>query len=1002
MTSHDIFLPQEAVDSAPVRRVLNFGWIDAVEPTVLYPTWFREHWKLVACTAGATIAGVWLAKANGDFLTEVVKQPVVGYVKDKVRALFSRTVAVCQTPMLADAHREAFRQLVVRKLDAFEGSAHSHDEAAADRTSSNDAIDGFIDKIGCKPYSISMSHRDVRSGNDGARDIYVAKDVAIGYTEDKVKKNTVFKMIDVVCHMSKYQLSSLAKRMRPIVMYDFVPVRPCGQLSNAQYTTLGDGRVLVTVDGGGRYIHELWDFDTDCICFDYWNGTAIYMVEAVRTNDPNRRIIGLFPVTFVYGPVGWFISGMRLGRRFVAVPSYITKPGSFFSQRVDLIITRYNNTEGELRACISQAGMYHCIDLPDKRLVAIIQRMVNKERPEISDVERMLRDMCKEQDAMTYAPLLHSIGISAAVFLAFRIMTNTGQAAQKPHIRSPNYQTLEGLDTEDGKDTTRYIGPTFMPGNVGPAKSYNNDRCFVKNRVEKVRNTEPNVPAIFRKYAAEFRGFLVPEYKVHTGVPFPIEQILEWQNRPTQLDGWEAAKSTSGMHKFMVKVFQKAETYGKLGYPRGISTVNADDRVRYSCYVYAFYYGIMKYCLWYAFGLNPVDLAAAVHKMAQDASFIYETDYSNWDGTHSLFNSENQLAILLRYFAPCYHAEITRLHESGLFPTCITTFGVVYNAEAAQLSGRADTALFNSCNNKSNDYIARRVAGSPPEVAYKAPGIFGGDDGATTDIDVKSYERTIKRLGHTLKAKVVPRGHPLGFLGRIYPDPSSNNWSFYDPKRCIMKLGVTTSPVIVPDGLCLARKAEGLLVTDPLTPFLSNWARAVARLYPQYMHISNPCDALVKRDRSWFSQYHVDVQFPQEPDQSMTYEFMAMQMDVGVDELKEYCAQLDDAKCLADFPINCFAHIETPVSVPAVLDGEVVRPPVINEPATSQNAQRVVPTAPPAPVRNPRPANRGIPRSGPGASPRPNRSHGNAANGPRQGQRSGANSPATRGRGSAQ
>jgi hypothetical protein len=431
-----------------------------------------------------------------------------------------------------------------------------------------------------------------------------------------------------------------------------------------------------------------------------------------------------------------------------------------------------------------------------------------------------------------------------------------------------------------------------------------------------------------------------------TGVPYPIEQVLEWQARPTQMAAWEAAKATSGMHKFIVKTFQKAETYGKVAWPRIISTVNADDRVRYSCYVYAFSHAVLMPTNWYAFGKNPIEVSQAVQDMCQNTDMMFETDYSNWDGSHSQFNADNQLAAMLRFFGPQYHAEIRKLHESRQFATAVTPHGVVYNCGTAQLSGGADTALFNSYNNKGNDFIYRRVMGVEPKSAYAADGIFGGDDGATSNVDVRIYERTIKRLGHVLKGKVVPRGHPLGFLGRIYPDPWLFPYSFYDPKRCIMKMHVTTSPADVPDGLCLARKAEGLLTTDANTPFLSNWARAIARIYPQYMHISNAYDPLVKRDKSWFSQYHVDVQFPQEPDQSMTLEFMSKQLDVGVDFIKQCCEQLDNARSLTDFPADCFSHIETPVQIPGVLDGEIRHPPTpipslapVPKPRTSVPAQ---------------------------------------------------------------
>jgi len=859
--------------------------------------------------------------------------------------LMSWLISRCRISNRLGTLRKDFRRMDIQRRSR-EMPGHSHPTSALDRTNANDALDSLITSFGYVPYSVSMSSRDTAVSNCGSRLYHFAKDMAMDYRNDPITSRHILKFMDVdfYCDMHHY-----AKFALPILMYTFVPRSVAGPLPDATFTIASDV-VYVTVNGGATYSHMLWDYNHDCLIFDYWWGSIIYMVEGVKTNDPTRRIIGLFPVAKIYGPLGWLLPGHRLARR------------TFSYGPVN--ISRYH--EGNvLRLSVGRAHWRDQIDIPEAVFAACFIRCNVSKAPNIGDVERVLTT-AKIANCHLVSPLLHDVLAHCRDFFKVTVVADTSKAADKV-----NYQTIDPMTYDDGQPTARVVGPQFCTGNVAPCRSYNNDVTCIENRVERIKNPSKPWPTFFHRCANEFLDKLIPIELRHTGAPWTFEEVEERQNRPTQRAACDAAKPFAYLFKFVVKSFQKAETYPDIKYPRNISTTNADHRLRYGTFIYSITNELFKRCDWYAFGREPLAIANRVHDLIRGANTVIPTDFSSFDGTHStqLVEFEQQLGRM--FFAPAHHAEWDELITSQYNRPAVTRHGVFYNTGSSRLSGSSDTSSFNSFDNALIAYVALRNGGLSPAQSWSSLGFYGGDDGLTVNISPRNYRHVAELMGLTLKADVVLPNSPVPFLGRIYLDPWTTPNSIIDVQRQVRRLHLSCAPDTVPSHIALRRRAEGLIVTDAQTPFISHWARKVLELTAGLNTVRY--DNLLRTDDLWFAQY--TNQFPQQSlRHDLCWSIAADQLGVSASELFTYCGLIDDALDFDDFPVNIF-DLGPKVVTAAVIGGELFWPPgsprimpedepiLPSQPAACAAAKQ--PAATPPPSHDPRNANNDTPAPSP-------------------------------------
>jgi len=772
--------------------------------------------------------------------------------------------------------RRNFQHADIPKLN--NGNKHTHPVAAADRSAANLFIDQVATSSGFSIYSVSLSGRDIRASNAGSRWFYMAKDTALQFQNDKINKTDVLKFVDVdyYAHMSDY-----LAYVQPVLIYTFVPTVVASSSTDFTYT-IEENMVKMDVNGGAKYEHEIWDYETDSLVVDRWWGSAVFLVEYRLTSDKMRKIIGLFPVRKIWGPWAWFLPGKRLERR------------RYTWDKVN--VNRFqekNDTLTEAYTSLGYAGDRSSVAIKDKPLRTALIRCDLAKNPSISDVERVFRSDEVVNPSFAASLFLDFYKTNRKLLLSqLPIITLCGQDTDEH-----SYQAIGPLVTEDGKPIARKISPSLVeePG-VAPKKSYNNDIACVQNRIEKIKNDVQSFPPFYKQCRDEFVRHLIPKNVMHTGVPLNEAEVEFVQNRPNQRSLAEQSKPFSFLSKFVVKSFQKAEVYGKIVAPRNISTVPVDHRLRYSAFMLSLTKHI-KACSWYAFGHTPREIEESMREVAAKAKFLVPTDFSKFDGTHGVFLCELEAMILVSYFPPEYHEEVIKLYKDQFFSPAVTTEGVRYNTEFTRLSGSAETSVFNTVDNAFIAYLALRHSYNS-EDAWQMLGLYGGDDGVTPNIPKEIYEKIVKKLGMSLKAEKVERGNAVPFLGRIFIDPWTTETSVCDVQRRLKTLHLTITPGDIPDSVVLYRKVDGYMVTDGKTPVISHWARAIQRIVPRLSIVLNEVQQqTLKRETVWFSSYEDNFT---NTDEERVWEVIAENCGVDVAFLEKVCSALDACQTLQD------------------------------------------------------------------------------------------------------
>jgi len=845
---------------------------------------------------------------------------------------YSALVEWCSSINKAPDLREAMRAQPEPEFGNW-ATAHSHPQAACTRSQANVMIDEIITRGGYIPYSISMSNRDIRNHNLGTRNYHFAKDLAMARRNDTLRATHVIKLVDVDYHV---ELEEILEHGNPVMLYTFVPYEVAGALPNASYTIDRNDVVHVKINGGAEYDHPLWDFDDDHLIVDYWWGSQMYLVETrIFQSDLTRRLVMLWPMRTIYGPFAWIIPGKRLRHRvFNHGPINISR----FQKAGD---------NGTIKLFVSLGVPMERIatTISETKFKIAIMRCTLAKDPAISDVERIFRTDDIGDPAYAASLFMQLWHLDrASLALLTPIVT-----VPKPEVVRPHYQTLAPLITEDGKSCGRVLfDPYVRDGNVLPVRSFNNDTACITGRIEQVRSNITRVPPFYRQCMNEFLEFLVPNDLVHTGVPWDIEQVEARQNRPSQRSANQRDRPfTDMMHKFICKSFQKAESYPKITDPRNISTVPTYHRLRYSSYLYPIA-DVLKRHDWYAFGKHPREFGKRMLEVAANSDCLIPTDYSRLDGTHSPILTEFETNVIKRYFNPIYHKEVITLQEQQVKAKAVTREGVFYNTYFTRLSGSAETSSFNSIDNALVAYVAIRHHINDPVSAYSALGVYGGDDGTTPSIPVRTYETVSAKFGLKLKAEVIQANNPITFLGRIYLDPWVSEESICDVQRQLRKLHLTIQPITVPLKLIVQRRAHAFMITDPTTPIISHWAKAVLRLYgpPDAKTMAN---RNLDREVSWWSQYDCPFE-PPAPDDPIMWGYVAQSLNATVMEVISICNKFDDAKTWDDLliPEHRRFDFQRKVEIDAAIDGQVI------------NRQQVTPAAPrlpaaPRPQRSERP-----------------------------------------------
>nr|QGA87330.1 hypothetical protein [Hammarskog noda-like virus] len=690
---------------------------------------------------------------------------------------------------------------------------HTHPLAACLRTSTAISLEDTIRAAGFKPYSVSMSNRDKYSG---CRYFYMMKDLDKEYKDDPVAEDHVIIMVDVDYYVD---INEYLRLGNPIIIYTFVPSSAGGTSLNASYTINEKNMVEYSVEGGATYTHQLWDYQGDNIAIrDRYGNTIVYVIEQhILEADPNRRIIGLYPVAhfpLFTTPYAVEVSGIK------RLTPY---NGSVVCVR--------NKSAGTMS--IASAGSMDAIDIPQRIYDALLIRRATSKNPLISDVERILNSE-KIEDAATKAPLLFKL-------LSAGPVANSSTVTSTAILPVRNFQTTFPLVHEDGKSVGRAVAPSLVtePA-VVPAKSYNNDYATVEGRIRRIRNNV-RTPPEWKRYDTELVNFIVPPRLVATGTPLDYERVIELQARPAQRGrSAQAIATLSSVYINKVKAFIKAEAYPAITDPRNISTVDQNHQLTYSRYTYAFKEDCLKGRPWFASAMTPDQIANRVVEICGYEHGVIVSDYSRLDGHVSEDDKRFKEHVYQTWCAHAERAKLALVLAADRNPPGVTANGLKYDPGFSQLSGSPGTTNDNNLVTLRHDYIALREIGQTPEQAWTSVQLWvlgASDDRIRANIPgyADMLETVASKLGHELKSEIrYPRkGDPVAFLGRYYADPATSRDSIQDILRTLAKLHLTMSPDTTPDRQALFNRATGYLVTDKYTPILGVWCAKVVRLLQQ-------------------------------------------------------------------------------------------------------------------------------------------------------------------------
>lgn len=385
--------------------------------------------------------------------------------------------------------------------------------------------------------------------------------------------------------------------------------------------------------------------------------------------------------------------------------------------------------------------------------------------------------------------------------------------------------SLPNMDvTSEGKVSATLVcpNPLSLPA-YAPVVNESADLAAVHHRLDKIRNhVEPDS---FIGYAEEFVHLLTTGHGPYD--PLTHDDVLKLQDRPIQqLRNKQAVVQLEAYGKVHVDAFVKKEAYVADKAPRNISNVMVKHNVELSRHSYAFKDAVLKRQHWYMPAKSMTEIAEALSEFhTRHGPVLVETDFSKFDGTISRWLREHVEIASYAAVSP----EAASLIRKELDAMATTATGFKYPVDGSRLSGSPVTTDGNTVVAAFVDYVAHREDGFDKQTAYSYIGLHFGDDGVSRN--TPSLERVASAMGLSLKC--LPKESFIGFLGRIYPDPSTSLCSFQDPVRCWTKLTTLSGNVPEQDRLPRLRsKFRSYLRSDADTPFLGDYLRKWLEEHP--------------------------------------------------------------------------------------------------------------------------------------------------------------------------
>jgi hypothetical protein len=785
-------------------------------------------------------------------------------------------------------------------MDVINPETHSHPIAARNRTRATHSINKFCHELRRPRFDYSTSDRERCSGQ---RDYHVAKDFFQDSKQDVIHARAVVTLVDVDYYLDHDDWSLLLNH-RPVLMYTFRPKTLAGRTPNGSFWFSDSCTVHEVISGGERYVHQVWSHEDPLLIHPTRFGWTLFNVDRMEDNtDDMREFILLTPRVWVFDPfglIGWLYSFRQHGiKRMVAQVD-----GDVMS-----LVRMEKN--GRLVRSLKTIDMRVCVDVDEATYQALVMQFNVSKWKNISDVEKFLMAGEHKSRHAKHVDAAILFGCLEATFKRSGIVTHTGMCPV--YQIAPNVLQEPVPVTEVGKASVEAPLPSIMQAPAQtPANSYTNDVACVQMRVTAPHN-ETVPPHRYERYAEEFARWVVPDDKMGTGFPWMTSEVWQQQDRPLQRMRSERTRCFRN-ETCNVSSFQKFEHYAGASAPRNISTVPVTHTHELSAYTYPFKKSVLVKCKWYHPCRNPGEISDSVMSFVRKLDRVLCTDYSNYDGTISLWLREHvERRVYLRWVRNEDKSNLNRLLMAEVGAKGMTKHGVRYRPKGARLSGSPLTTDANSLINAFASYCGFREAGWCLKRAYFGIGPKYGDD--SIENPLCAIERAATDLGLKIKCEYFVKGQPVPYLGRVFLDPWISKRSIQDPMRTMKKIHLVHKGTSDLKTLRCNRVA-GYLVTDENTPVIGHYCRMVKRVEAvEDLHTPGLNKELDYRVRQ--GQWPVDHEL-----QNVAMSVVADSLGVTVSDVVRMCSYLDSVLTYEEVPV--MIHNDRLVKFDAIIDGELV------------------------------------------------------------------------------
>lgn len=795
-------------------------------------------------------------------------------------------------------YRRHFAESVMPTISRKE--THSHPAAAQARDQASLYANAYAASVGLLPYVEQYSASEHTQGAVGYRIFYWIKDL---YSKPGFARRPHFsQMLRFFGDTDHYidMPDTLAAIPAVTLISTLTPEEAAnpGVHDGYAFCFLDDGTVQVKVAGAATYNHKLWHFGSDCIMtvhrvFGVPVRSTAYLVEK-RTVVRNKSLILLVPVGS-WGMLGsWlvsFLSCQTLGHLEVVKDGFV---------RMSVMHSESHPTPG-LHVSTGITGQFDCVTVSASTDSAV-ENITTLSTTTVTPwaVQSHLNPDHYPDEAERKR--------KAAILALYHIHANKTGKSPRPKITvypvaDSVYRIQPGTthDPSAKPSVVPFMSPVYL-GAYAPDNCKASENAAVLGRVVLPSNASADstvYDAYTHRDIMDFIRLVAPD--THILSPVTIDYVEQKQDRPAQRKKIADARGNGLYVSHAVKANLKKEPYQTIGDPRVISVLDTDTKVLWSQYTYALADYLKETAPWFAPGKTPVEIAERVADLCSGASSVTETDFSRFDGHVSGVVRMMELALMLRLFVQDCHNDIDKLHKRNYGCASTTTHGIKYTTGFTRLSGSPETSVANTLANPFVAYCAIRNADRTltAEQAYSKLGIYGGDDGATTDITAKAYVGTARRLGFKIEAveHLRPASNatpePVKFLARLYPDAwAGRTDSVCDLRRVLSKIHVTVDLAGVSALEKLRQKMIGYTLSDKHTPFIGPWAAIVVQ--KSFSQGTGPLDDDKHKIRPYNTRVSLGEQYPNDGVTSWAVEYFTRTMpDFNFHLLNQYLATLE-------------------------------------------------------------------------------------------------------------